>query len=420
MVAMEDYRRRQFSNNLSSAPATASTASKTAAATAAAATASPTNSAPNDALSMTGTPPHDHPHNMVDSTGGATATAAANSNSIRRVVLAVTFFCGSSLGAIFVNKACLTHYKFDYPSTLMVLQAMLTIVLLHIASHVRPSLVTIVSIKSSDYRRLLPSTVFFVSNVTVGLSALSRVNIPMFSAFRRLTVLFVMGAEYWMLHKTHSRSVMMSILVLTSGAFVSALGDVTFTVNGYCLVFLNNILTAAYLASIKRVMRDLNLDPTSLLYYTSMLAFPMVLTIALATNDLQDAYWHYFKEGELRNSQFFLPALSFVAISAFCVNLSTSICTHVTSPLTTSVAGQVKNVLQSVLGFFSWGYQPTPLNVIGLLVALGGQVAFAAFKYRDSKGNRMSSSSEEDDSVQSLARGDEQSTAASLSRTEAA
>lgn len=417
---MEDYRRRQFSN-LSSAPNAASNPSKTATVTATAASAAlPTNPALNDGLSMAGAPPHDHPHNMADPSGGSTATAAANSNSIRRVVLAVSFFCGSSLGAIFVNKACLTHYKFNYPSTLMVLQAMLTIVLLHIVSHVRPSLVTIVSIKSSDYRRLLPSTVFFVSNVTVGLSALSRVNIPMFSAFRRLTVLFVMGAEYWMLHKTHSRAVMMSILVLTSGAFVSALGDVTFTVKGYCLVFLNNVLTAAYLASIKRVMRDLNLDPTSLLYYTSMLAFPMVLTIALATNDLQAAYWHYFNDGELRNSQFFLPALSFVAISAFCVNLSTSICTHVTSPLTTSVAGQVKNVLQSILGFFSWGYQPTPLNVIGLLVALGGQVAFAAFKYRDSKGNRVSSASEEGDSGQSLAHGDEQGTTGSLARTEAA
>lgn len=320
--------------------------------------------------------------------------APADQASVRRVVAAVLFFCGSSLGAIFVNKACLTHYNFNYPSTLMVLQGFLTILLLLIVARLRPSLVTIVPIKSADYRRLVPSTLFFLFNVTIGLSALSRVNIPMFSAFRRLTVLFVMGAEYIMLHKTHSRAVVLSVIVLTVGAFVSALGDVTFTISGYTLVFVNNALTAAYLASIKRVMRDLNLDPISLLYYTNVIGFPIISAIAFATNDIQAAYFHYINSDHLRNSDYFLPALSCVAISAFCVNLSTSICTHVTSPLTTSVAGQVKNVLQSLLGFFSWGYVPTPLNVMGLLVALSGQVAFALFKYRDSKVSRSSSETE--------------------------
>jgi hypothetical protein len=48
--------------------------------------------------------------------------------------------------------------------------------------------------------------------------------------------------------------------------------------------------------------------------------------------------------------------------------------------LTTSVAGQVKNVLQTVLGFFSWGFVPTRMNMCGLLVALGAQLVFAFFK----------------------------------------
>lgn len=324
--------------------------------------------------------------------GFSTSPHESTPGSVKGVTAAVLFFCASSLGAIFVNKACLTHYNFSYPSTLMVLQAILTILLLIIVSHVRPSLVTIVPIKSADYRRLVPSSLFFVSNVTIGLSALSRVNIPMFSAFRRLTVLFVMGAEYIMLHRTHPKPVILSVVVLTAGAFVSSLGDVTFSMTGYMLVFLNNALTAAYLASIKRVMKDLNLDPISLLYYTSVISFPVIFAIAILTNDIQSAYFHYMTDSRLRESFYFLPALSCVAVSAFCVNLSTSICTHVTSPLTTSVAGQVKNALQSLLGFFSWGYVPTPLNVIGLLVALGGQLSFAVFKYRDSHSHKQTMS----------------------------
>lgn len=330
-------------------------------------------------------PPHTPPvlHHSPTTKGSSASTPAAAAPTMRHVVAAVLFFCGSSLGAIFVNKACLTHFHFAFPSSLMVLQAALTVILLFVMSRLKPSLVTITPIKSSDYPRIFTSTLFFIANVTVGLSALSRVNIPMFSAFRRLTVLFVMGAEYVMLHKTHPRPVVVSVFVLTAGAFVSALGDVTFTFTGYALVFANNALTAAYLASIKRLMRDLSLDPISLLYYSNIMGFPVILAIAILTGDLRRSISFYYNTPGLRDSPLFLIALSFVAASAFCVNLSTSICTHVTSPLTTSVAGQVKNVLQSLLGFFSWGYVPTVLNVVGLLVALGGQVSFAMFKYRE-------------------------------------
>lgn len=358
---MDDYRRRQ-SSNVSQIPVPATTSPNTNA--------------------------------DVSSATPAPSMQSESPPSVQTVAAAVFFFCGSSLGAIFVNKACLTHFNFSYPSTLMALQALLTIFLLIIASRITPSLVSIVPVKTADYRRMIPSSIFFVSNVTIGLSALSRVNIPMFSAFRRLTVLFVMGAEYIMLHRTHSKPVVFSVFVLTAGAFVSALGDVTYSISGYMLVMLNNALTAAYLASIKRVMKDLNLDPISLLYYTNVICFPIIFAIAILTNDIQSAYLHYVTDSQLRNSVFFLPALSCVAVSAFCVNLSTSICTHVTSPLTTSVAGQVKNVLQSFLGFFSWGYVPTPLNVLGLMVALGGQLSFAVFKYRDAHSYKQSASSD--------------------------
>lgn len=230
----------------------------------------------------------------------------------------------------------------------------------------------------------------FVANVTVGLGALSRVNIPMFSAFRRLTVLFVMSAEYMMWRKVHSKRVMGSVFVLTTGAFVSALGDVTFSRLGYLLVFFNNILTAFYLATIKSAMRGENaLDPLSLLFHINTIACPAIALLAVASGDLKDAIIAFHTRADLRESFFFLPVLGVVSSAAFLVNLSTSICTHVTSPLTTSVAGQVKNVLQSVLGFFSWGYQPTGLNVFGLLVALLGQLAFARFKFEESNASKV-------------------------------
>lgn len=244
-------------------------------------------------------------------------------------------------------------------------------------------------------------TALFTSNVVVGLSALSLVNIPMFSAFRRLTLLFVMGAEYVFLKKTHSRAIMYTVIVMTIGAFISAVDDVTFSRLGYCLVFLNNVLTAGYLAAIKRAMKETNFDPLTLLYYTALLGFPLVALLLISTGELAHVIIAFRTQPELLSWRF-LASLILTATGAFAVNFSTSLCTHVTSPLTTSVAGQVKNVLQTVLGFFSWGFVPTFLNTVGLLIALGAQIFFAYFKYHErmnenevkSKPSPLSSSTE--------------------------
>lgn len=295
------------------------------------------------------------------------------------------FFAGSSLGAIFINKTCLTGYHFRYPLTLVLGQMLFAILLLsmlHITGYR-----TIPLAGRQQLTSLAIPTALFTSNVVVGLSALSLVNIPMFSAFRRLTLLFVMAAEYFFLNKTHSRAIMYTVVVMTIGAFISAVDDVSFSRLGYCLVFLNNVLTAGYLAAIKRAMKETSFDPLTLLYYTALMGFPLVATLLVSTGELGHVVVAFRTQPEL-GSWRFMASLVLTATGAFAVNFSTSLCTHVTSPLTTSVAGQVKNVLQTVLGFFSWGFVPTTMNTVGLLVALGAQIWFAYLKYNERQSER--------------------------------
>lgn len=296
------------------------------------------------------------------------------------IVFVILFFAGSSLGAIFINKTCLTGYHFRYALTLMLGQMLFAIMLLTLL-HVTGRMV-IPHAGRRELQILVVPTILFTSNVVVGLSALSLVNIPMFSAFRRLTLLFVMGAEYVFLRKTHRFAIIQTVVVMTFGAFISAIDDVTFSRVGYCLVFLNNMLTAGYLASIKRAMKETNFDPLSLLYYTALLGIPMVSVLIIAMGELEQVVTAFRTQPEL-STRGFAMSLVLTTTGAFAVNYSTSLCTHVTSPLTTSVAGQVKNVLQTVLGFFSWGFVPTTLNTVGLLIALGAQICFAYLKYLD-------------------------------------
>lgn len=296
------------------------------------------------------------------------------------VVFVLLFFAGSSLGAIFINKTCLTGYNFRYPLTLMMGQmvfAIAVLYVLHILDYKK-----IPPLQRNDIPMLALPAVLFICNVGVGLSALSRVNIPMFSAFRRLTLLFVMGAEYALLRKTYRPAIVNAVVAMAFGAFISAIDDVTFSRLGYSLVFLNNLFTALYLASIKKVMKEKSFQPLALLYYVALLGLPVVVALIVVTGEFSQVVSAFKQDLRLTTPAFGL-SLILTASGAFAVNFSTSLCTHVTSPLSTSVAGQVKNVLQTVLGCFSWGFVPTFMNMLGLLVALGAQLVFAYLKYKE-------------------------------------
>lgn len=297
-----------------------------------------------------------------------------------RSALSVTALCCASLGAIFVNKACLTHYDFAYPFFIMLLQSTFTCASISLLGLIDPLLFAPAPVKWRDMHHLATPGALFLLNVSVGLTTLTVLTVPMFSAFRRLTAVFVMVAEYVMLNKTLSLRIVASVLVMSVGAFVSALGDVTFSLLSLVLVFSNNALTAMYLASIKKVMEDLSITPYSLLYHISLLTFTPVLFLSIVSGDLDAALYAYQDRPDLHSSPLFIGALIFASASAMLVNLLTSMSTRTTSPLTTSVAGQLNSMLQTVLGFFSWGYVPTPTNVVGLLVALVGQIAFAVLK----------------------------------------
>ncbi|CDF35519.1 unnamed protein product [Chondrus crispus] len=233
----------------------------------------------------------------------------------------------------------------------------------------------------------IPAT-FFIGNVTVGLVALQLVNIPMFSAFRRLSVLSVMLVEWLVLGRTASRHILLTVFVMVFGSFVAGLGDLSFTLLGYCLVFLNNFITAANLVSIKKATAILSLDALPLFYYVSLISLPIVFLLALLSGELHNAVHAVQTRPELQTPSFAF-ALAMSAASAFLINFLTNMCTQLTSPLTTAITGQMKNILQTVLGIFAFGYKITPLNLFGLAVALFGSLLFARFKYVDSQAAKL-------------------------------
>ena len=206
----------------------------------------------------------------------------------------------------------------------------------------------------------------------------------MFIVLRRFTMVFTILLQRFVFQQRQDWQTLSAVSVMILGALVAALTDLTFNLKGYVALLVNDLLTAAYLVMVKHLPVAQELDTVTLLFYNALVSIPA----------LGAASWSF---GETQRLMMFaFPAtLAFKVTGtvAVCLGLSIShstyVCTRYNEPLTTSVAGNFKNVLMTVVGMFAFGdYVFEWKNLIGISVSMAGAVWYAAHKALAAKATR--------------------------------
>ena len=303
----------------------------------------------------------------------------------------------SSVCILIFNKIVLSTYRFNYP-VLMTLFHML--VCIFVLSALRKG--NLLAYASFDWglaRRAIPLSFCFVANIVVGMIALRNTDIPMFATLRRLTVAFVIINEYVLLSKKPTLIILTAVLVMIIGSLIGGWGDLHFDPVGYFFVILNNAITSLYLVYMKRTFNETKLqhDQIGVMYYNSLLAIPPLIAIALLNGEAARVI-HFPYLG----SPGFQLSFAISALMSFLMNYSIFWCTQVNSALTTSVTGQVKNVMSSFVSVFAFGVSATPALITGLSVGLSGSFLYALAMYRQDQKNKREKALKEKEDQQTM------------------
>ncbi|KAH1252818.1 Nucleotide-sugar uncharacterized transporter 3 [Glycine max] len=132
---------------------------------------------------------------------------------------------------------------------------------------------------------------FFSCQKLVTMESVRGVNVPMYTTLRRTTVVFTMLVEIMLVGQRYSPSVIFSVSLIVFGAFVVGARDLSFDAYGYATVFLSNITTAIYLATIARVGRipckTSGLNSFGLMWCNGVICGPFLLFWTLVRGDLK-------------------------------------------------------------------------------------------------------------------------------------
>uniref|UniRef100_UPI00358E9E11 nucleotide sugar transporter SLC35D1-like isoform X2 n=1 Tax=Myxine glutinosa TaxID=7769 RepID=UPI00358E9E11 len=286
--------------------------------------------------------------------------------------LSAATFGGVSFLVLIINKEVLTVYRFPSSLFLGLGQMLFTVSLLWMGKAL--GFITFPNFDLTIPRKVLPLPLLYLGNHLFGLISTKRLSLPMFTALRKISIIFTLFAEIALLGlRKPSLPVQFSVVLMIVGAAIAASADLSYDGIGYLCVLLNNVFTAANGVCTKYKLNETDLGRFGVLYYNCLFVVAPCAALCIYTEDL-DLALHF--EGWRDTSFIFLFFTS--CMSGFVLLTAIITCTQQNSALTTIIIGCFKNVLVTYVGMIIGGdYIFSWMNFIGLNVCIGGGVLYS-------------------------------------------
>ncbi|XP_055297146.1 UDP-sugar transporter UST74c-like [Sitodiplosis mosellana] len=264
-----------------------------------------------------------------------------------------------------VNKTVLTSWHFPSFLVISIGQLAAAIIVLYVGKQM--DVITFPDFKSDIPRKMMPLPILHFGNMVTGLGGTKAMPLPMFTAFRRVSILLTMLLEIKILGVQPSLAIRISVCCMVGGALLAAVDDLTFTIEGYSYVMFANFMTAAYGVYIKQKLNTADsINKYGVMFYNSLIMIVPAIVTAWFNGDLNTA----FKYKHWTNLWFFAQFFA-SCFMGFILTYSTFLCTQYNSALTTAMVGCFKNVFVSYLGMFIGGdYIFSWLNCIGINISV--------------------------------------------------
>jgi len=301
-------------------------------------------------------------------------------NGPGKAFFVAVFYFTCSISMNFLNKAVVSSYNFNYPFFIMACQMVVTVIFLDLFRVLKIIKLSAYSLK--DGVEFLPCSLSFALHSTLSLIALHGMNIPMYGAIKRCTPLVNLVLSVLVLKKPFPSSLLSSSVgLITVGVFVASLGDLQFDAHAYTMGSLSVFAQAGYLTLVQKSSEVNHRTTVEMLHVNSFNTLPIFLTMSMILGE-PAAIGQSVSIAEPG----FTWVFGLLILSGCILTYAQFLCAAICSALTTSMISVAKSVIQTILGFFTFGgVQFHPLNITGLVMNILGGVIYTYVRQFEKK-----------------------------------
>lgn len=319
--------------------------------------------------------------------GGGDERLFRGSGMTKRGAYAAISYMSCAVLLVLFNKAALSSYSFPCANVITLFQMICSCSFLYVLRRWRlisfsggeslsitDKSTTFVPLKTLIHT--IPLALTYLLYMLATMESVRGISVPMYTTLRRTTVVFAMVVEAVLVGQRYTLSVVGSVALIVLGAFIAGARDLTFDSYGYAVVFIANITTAIYLATIARIGKSSGLNSFGLMWCNGIICGPFLLFWTFIRGDLELTlnFPYLFSPG-------FLAVLLLSCILAFFLNYSIFLNTTLNSALTQTICGNLKDLFTIGLGWMLFGGLPFDfLNVMGQLLGFVGSGLYAYYK----------------------------------------
>tara|TARA_B100001059_G_scaffold236314_1_gene286148 strand:- start:1020 stop:1859 length:840 start_codon:yes stop_codon:yes gene_type:complete len=269
----------------------------------------------------------------------------------------ILLYMASSMAIVMVNKIVLTTYAFPSVSFLLFWQGVVSV--LFYSSRVR----------QKPDRYVLLAGVCHAANTLAGLSAAGSLNVAMFGALRKMSIVLTMVAQWAVFQKRPKDVQMLAVFGIVVGATIAAVHDLTFDARGYAFVMTNNVCTVASQMA-NKVALQRGVEKETLLLYSSVVSMVFAAGASMSFHPREFEHW---------SSTPFRMAFGSSLFLGIVLNWAVTWLLDKNDALTLSVSGSLKSTCTGLVVCAGW-FDPTYIfsweNFLGLQTT-----ALASFLY---------------------------------------
>ncbi|KAL6049632.1 Integral membrane protein [Balamuthia mandrillaris] len=234
------------------------------------------------------------------------------------------------------------------------------------------------NIDEKGQRMLWAFSFLFSFNIVVGNASLRWVSVSLVQIIRAVIPGMTMVLSYFILGKTSSLALILSMIPICLGVMLTVQGDVEYTALGFFVTTFGSFLSALKVVVCNKfLVGKYKMNPFDLLVRVSgpALLQMLVLSYFLEWEGIQSK-WEQVKDVRVLSSIF----LS--GVMAFLLNVTNFYTNQLTSPLTLTVAGNVKQIITIILSIVIFQNIVTATSGIGMVITIFGAAIYSYLSYK--------------------------------------